>query len=664
MLTSAYLNNFLKFLLHKLLKQIHLINFIPLEFKPNNLYMWRRKNKVIFLIIIVLETFFSNIVIAQNINIEYAYKHYTIQDGLAQMQVQSLFQDSKGYLWCGTKIGISRFDGKNFKNYTAYNITKNGPVYCFHEDKNNNIYIFNRNSISRLEKNAIVTISYPKGHFFKEINFNSPSFPIATITLFKKNNCNKINILHYENPDSLYIEKMNTVNGNIYYFDEIDKNIVWTISQDTIFKIDLTKKAILKRFKRNGIKHFKRRKNILYGFSVDEGIFKLVNNRFEPVIKYQFKGIDIKAITTPDEESFIIKTRNNLYIFTDEVKLIKGDMTLIRDILFDKEENLWVATEEGLYNFFKLNFVNYTFGMGNKDWVWSIVEDDKKNMWFTSFQNGIWKWNGKTITDYTKILDKQRLSIHYYSPYNYFMGASRAGEKLYFTTNTNVIKYENNKFTTIEETKAPDDKAFFITKTVNDSILYCGGMLGLLEINTSGKTRFWSADSLGISTILSVEVTDNKTITAIGSNGIVIIEDDTIAYRSQTLHKNFCSTKDHHNNIWIGGNQSLKLLSRDSLKQIEQKDSSELFFSILFVKPHHLLLGGLNGLYVANLEDYYKNNIFEPVLYNHNNGFTGIECGQNGFFTDSEGFVWINTSDLVTRFDPQKLINKEITPPS
>ena len=51
------------------------------------------------------------------------------------------------------------------------------------------------------------------------------------------------------------------------------------------------------------------------------------------------------------------------------------------------------------------------------------------------------------------------------------------------------------------------------------------------------------------------------------------------------------------------------------------------------------------------------------VLFTQNSGFTGIECGQNGFFTDSEGMVWIPTSDLVTRFDPQKLIEKKIDPP-
>ncbi len=46
---------------------------------------------------------------------EYSYRHYTVKDGLIQNQVIAMFQDSKGYLWLGTKGGVSRFDGKEFR---------------------------------------------------------------------------------------------------------------------------------------------------------------------------------------------------------------------------------------------------------------------------------------------------------------------------------------------------------------------------------------------------------------------------------------------------------------------------------------------------------------------------------------------------------------------
>jgi hypothetical protein len=55
---------------------------------------------------------FAQIVIQRNINIE---------DGLVYSQALSTFQDDKGYLWIGTSNGLSRWDGKQFKNYFSTN---------------------------------------------------------------------------------------------------------------------------------------------------------------------------------------------------------------------------------------------------------------------------------------------------------------------------------------------------------------------------------------------------------------------------------------------------------------------------------------------------------------------------------------------------------------
>jgi signal transduction histidine kinase/ligand-binding sensor domain-containing protein len=44
---------------------------------------------------------------------------YTTADGLASNFVQSLARDSRGFLWLCTRAGLSRFDGRAFKNYTT-----------------------------------------------------------------------------------------------------------------------------------------------------------------------------------------------------------------------------------------------------------------------------------------------------------------------------------------------------------------------------------------------------------------------------------------------------------------------------------------------------------------------------------------------------------------
>jgi ligand-binding sensor domain-containing protein len=42
---------------------------------------------------------------------------YDVRDGLANSRVDFIYQDRKGYLWFGTREGLSRFDGYRFTNY-------------------------------------------------------------------------------------------------------------------------------------------------------------------------------------------------------------------------------------------------------------------------------------------------------------------------------------------------------------------------------------------------------------------------------------------------------------------------------------------------------------------------------------------------------------------
>jgi ligand-binding sensor domain-containing protein/two-component sensor histidine kinase len=45
------------------------------------------------------------------------FTRYTVKDGLSDNYIKCLQQDSSGYLWVGTDMGLNRFDGDAFKNF-------------------------------------------------------------------------------------------------------------------------------------------------------------------------------------------------------------------------------------------------------------------------------------------------------------------------------------------------------------------------------------------------------------------------------------------------------------------------------------------------------------------------------------------------------------------
>jgi len=92
----------------------------------------------------------------------YSYRHYTVQDGLAQNQVTVLYLDRQGFVWVGTKGGASRFDGKNFKNFTIDDGLSDNFVPGFVEMRDA-FYCYSEKGVSVLRNGKFSVIAkFPK----------------------------------------------------------------------------------------------------------------------------------------------------------------------------------------------------------------------------------------------------------------------------------------------------------------------------------------------------------------------------------------------------------------------------------------------------------------------------------------------------------------------
>lgn len=75
--------------------------------------MMNKKQSRAVALLLFFSLFLIQAVLAQKIN----FRHYTVTDGLCANTIWDIEQDDQGYMWFGTKYGLSRFDGYSFKSF-------------------------------------------------------------------------------------------------------------------------------------------------------------------------------------------------------------------------------------------------------------------------------------------------------------------------------------------------------------------------------------------------------------------------------------------------------------------------------------------------------------------------------------------------------------------
>ncbi len=311
------------------------------------------------------------------------FEHLDINSGLSQNNVLCILQDSRGFMWFGTRDGLNKYDGYNFTVY------KNDP---------NNDKSISNNFISGLveDSKGIIWISTRGG------GLNKYDRETNQFTHFKadKNSTGKLssNLLTKvitDQKDNLWL---GTEEGDLNYFDTKTGSCTFYSSKNNISDIYLDSQHRLWVGTRGGgINLFDQFTRSFLKFEHDDKkpgsiadnnictIFE--DSRHRLWIGTDGKGLDLFDNAT---NSFIHYRHNP-----------KNVNSLAKDVVYSLTEDidgqLWIGTENGglcIYNTEKNSFQNFIHDAVdntslNNNSLHSLYRDRNGSIWVGTFAGGI-----------------------------------------------------------------------------------------------------------------------------------------------------------------------------------------------------------------------------------------------------------------------------------
>ena len=389
----------------------------------------------------------------------YVFQHLTVEDGLLSNPRVNIFQDAEGFYWFSTATAIQRFDGKNFNTYsfsnkamqTNLNQDEEKPV----EDKERNIWILNGDGINIYKRSErVLTRLYMNDALDSNIS------NVCSLIKDEKNNIwiittKNIFLYNYASAkpvlfSSVMSDPALSIKSAVYNTKR--KEFWLLISKNEGYEIacfDYHKKQI--NYPVNpAVKELLKNYYPIAFFNTDEsdnlwmadfhGNLCKYNTIKNELFNYSFlHEADKKRKISPNSvihESF--DDDNGIIWFGgDNIGLVKYDKKLnsftiinhengseyglhydqlVYGIFKDREGNIWLDTDLGM-NIFNPDQQQFKYLDQGTDMpqqfsanITSIFESSSKNIWISTWGNGIFKYDSNFVLQKNYVHDKNNAS--------------------------------------------------------------------------------------------------------------------------------------------------------------------------------------------------------------------------------------------------------------
>lgn len=570
---------------------------------------------------------------------EYACRHYTTQDGLPQMLTEYIWQDAKGYIWIGTLGGFVRYDGFEFIPYLK---GKQENILSFCPGPDGSLWALGFRRKHVVDKEGTMrTVPLTESGLLLN-NLNAYSLPPGLALLEdEQERRRQICRLTDGGTETLLasplLDDMDT--RRRVYLDSVTQTFYVPTSR-LVYRIKTDGTSLQPIVRAESYSLLRDGKRLLL-FAAD-GIYEVDGPRTYLVSTCRFLAPDYGVSACADRKGNIfIHDAHNLYRLSKDgsVRRIVDGINLIRQMFIDREGNLWLATYQGVYNFFQLNFVNHRLNDHND--ILRAIDQDAQGRLLAGTLNG-------------------RL----------LCGPDAAGLR--------PVPYLR------------EAENYFLPRTARiGNITYLLGMGDVLACDGGG--RRWlglpqrnyqylgsHADSLLVATRQAVYVTDAR---------------GRILQTHEGLRGVFCACPDDDGNLYVGTAYGVIRLRGDERRDIALPDSSvsctamtvspygEILFasgenlytvrndsavlvqsyaspirSVRQTRDNFLIVAVIDGLYITD------NRLLQTMFFNRYNGFTGIEPQAAHIAETDDGTIWIPCVDQAVSFHPHELVYQYTTP--
>lgn len=328
-----------------------------------------KKNIKKFISTLLISIFVCGIPVIGSENRDIIFRNISIEDGLSQATVESILQDSRGYMWFATNDGLNRYNGYNYKVYRKEKKSSKGLsnnyVAKLLEDKYGYIWVATYGGLNKIDVENDTITQYLHGEDIGNLSSNSVNDMVITKD-------GRLLISTYNGID-IYNEEEDKFEPFTDVEENLKNKVVLSIMEDREGYIWAGTEKGLDKLTSTG----KRVNDFIYDDKYKEATSKSVRRIHcddDGLVWIGTYNDGLKVIDTVKKE--IKEYRHN----PEDIRSIPNNY--VRNFLRDKDDNLWICTGEGLakYSEESNDFTTYNNTNSNER---SIINDDT----FTVYQD-------------------------------------------------------------------------------------------------------------------------------------------------------------------------------------------------------------------------------------------------------------------------------------